>query len=402
MNGAPVATTAGAHSPLASWRKIMSTSPLPPDLSTRADPPSGSRPSEGESAVHRAALHEAWSAYGDSRSIVGVDDTSPRVSTNTVYRVHLDDGTNIYGKVSNYGSYFLFAEDHDRLFRCIQLLQDTEYAQFLAPVLSRHDRPFTWYDGSLWVAFYGEARKAQSLPPRLNDAQRRCLAREIATFHKRCDEISTSIPATSNSIKSDAIHLLDLLSSPFAPRNFELPPEDIGVLWRHTHDFLLELERIRYDSWRRIPVLVDWNLGNFSVRYGDGSDGRSVDDFSLYSRWDYDWFRVESRVLDFYFLSRVSSKTGDRTQWTYSAHTLSEPQFLEFLSAYNEVFPLTESEVRFIPQAFRFFILNYVVREGSRFFRRDLCVKFRSDAARIYLPQLDTFDVDPLLEAVFS
>ncbi len=376
----------------------MSTSPL----SSGADSPTGPSLSIGESAIHRAAVHSAWAAYGDERSIVEVHDTSPRVSTNTVYRVHLDDGTNIFGKVSNYGSYFLFAEDHDRLFRCIQLLQDTEYAHFLAPVLSRHDRPFTWYDGSLWVAFYGEARRAQSLPPRLNRPQRTCLAHEIAKFHKRCDDISSSIPATSNSIKSDAIHLLDLLSSPFAPRNFELPAEDIGVLWRHTHDFLLELENIRYDSWRRIPVLVDWNLGNFSVRYGEECGDQASEEFSFYSRWDYDWFRVESRILDFYFLSRVSSKTGDKTQWTYSAHTLSEPQFLEFLAAYHEIYPLTEREVRFIPQAYRFFILNYVVREGSRFFRRDLCVKFRSDAARVYLPQMDSFDVGPLLEAVFS
>lgn len=360
--------------------------------------------SGGETALHRAALHSAWSAYGDARAIADVHDTSPRVSTNTVYRVQLDDGTNIYGKVSNYGSYFLFAEDHDRLFRCIELLKNTEFAHFLAPVLSRGERPFTWYDGSLWVAFYGEARKAATLPPRLDRSQRTCLAHEIARFHRRCDEISPSIPATSNSIKSDAIHLLDLLSSPFAPRNFELPAEDIGVLWRHTHDFLLELEHIGYDAWRRIPILVDWNLGNFSVKYSEefSGEGSSVNSFSLYSRWDYDWFRIESRVLDFYFLSRVSSETGDRTHWTYSSHTLREPQFLEFLRAYHEVFPLTEREIRFIPQAFRFFILNYVVREGARFFRRDLCLKFRSDAARLYLPQLDTFDVEPLLEAVFS
>ncbi|MFM8856305.1 MAG: hypothetical protein ACKOI2_03695, partial [Actinomycetota bacterium] len=315
-----------------------------------------------ESALHRTALQSAWTAYDDGRAIVSVLDTSPRVSTNTVYRIVLDDGTNIYGKVSNYGSYFLFAEDHDRLFRCIQLLRGSEFENFLAPVLSRNGRPFTWYDGSLWVAFYGEARKADSLPPRLSSVQRTCLAQEVARFHRECDVIAPSIPATSNSIKSDAIHLLDLLSSPFAPRNFELPPEDVGVLWKHTHDFLLELERIRYDSWHRIPVLVDWNLGNFSVEFSDSDQER----FRLFSRWDYDWFRLESRVLDFYFLSRVASKTGDRSQWTYSSHTLHEPQFLDFLSAYHEVFPLTEEEVRFIPEAFRFFVLNYVVREGSR------------------------------------
>lgn len=346
-----------------------------------------------DEVIHRQALTQAWAALGDSRTIRDVHDTSPRVSTNTVYRVVLDDGTCVFGKVSNYGSYFLFAEDHDRLYRCTHLLAGTRFENFLAPVLGRDDRPFTWYDGTLWVAFYAEAARADVLPPRLDARQRRCLAREIASFHRVCDDIAPSIPATSNSIKSDAIHLLDLLSSPFAPRNFDLPPEDVSVLWRHTHDFLVELERIRYDAWRRIPVLVDWNLGNFSVQFDDQGD------FSLYSRWDYDWFRLESRVLDFYFLSRVSSATGDRTQWTYSPHTLGEPQFAEFLGAYHEVFPLSEAEVRFIPEAFRFFILNYVVREGARFFRRDLCVKFRADAARVYLPALETFDVAPLLRA---
>ena len=98
------------------------------------------------------------------------------------------------------------------------------------------------------------------------------------------------------------------------------------MLWRHTHEFLLELERIRYDEWPKLPILVDWNLGNFSVEpQPDGT-------FRLFSRWDYDWFRVEPRLMDFYFLSRVSSRTGDRTQWTYSWHTLTEPRFFRFLA----------------------------------------------------------------------
>jgi hypothetical protein len=160
----------------------------------------------------------------------------------------------------------------------------------------------------------------------------------------------------------------------------------------------MELENIRYDSWKRIPILVDWNLGNFSVDNHDSS----TQPFTLFSRWDYDWFRVESRLLDFYFLSRVSSSTGDQTQWSYSPHTLVEPEFVEFISAYHEVFPLTESDIRFLPEAYRFFILNYVVREGARFFRPDLCTKFRSNAARSYLPAIDRLDLTPLLRAISS
>ena len=358
---------------------------------------------------NRAALSSAWSDFDDRRTIVAVDDTSPRVSTNSVYRLTLSDRSHVYAKVSSYGSYFLFAEDHDRLFRCTHLLAGTRFENFLAPVLGKSGRPFTWYDGQLWVAFYAEAPKRHLLPPQLSLEQSQCLAREIAEFHVACDAIAPAIPATSNSIKADAIHLLDLLSSPFAPRNFSLPPEHIGVLWKHTHDFLMELENIRYDSWTRIPVLVDWNLGNFSVRTRDDAPRPQSHEedfhngsFSLFSRWDYDWFRVESRLLDFYFLSRVSSATGDQTQWTYSPHTLVEPQFVAFVRAYHQIFPLSEADIRFLPEAYRFFILNYVVREGARFFRPDLCTKFRSHAARTYLPSISRLDLTPLLRAISS
>jgi hypothetical protein len=64
-----------------------------------------------------------------------------------------------------------------------------------------------------------------------------------------------------------------------------------------------------YDDWPKMPVLIDWNLGNFSVEFDEEDRSR----FRLFSRWDYDWFRIESRLLDFYFLSRVSSRTGDRS-----------------------------------------------------------------------------------------
>jgi hypothetical protein len=196
-------------------------------------------------------------------------------------------------------------------------------------------------------------------------------------------------------MKSNAIELLDLLSSPFAPRNFELAPEHIGTLWRHTHELLVHLEQVHYDEWPKMPVLVDWNLGNFSVRFDGNPDSA---DFRLATRWDYDWFRIESRLLDFYFLSRVSSRTGDRTHFTYQPHTLVEPRFVRFLRAYHRVYPLTADEVRFLPEAYRFFLLNYVVRAGARFFRPELCERFRVDTARWYLPQLERLDVGPLLD----
>jgi hypothetical protein len=118
--------------------------------------------------------------------------------------------------------------------------------------------------------------------------------------------------------------------------------------------------------------------------------------FRLFSRWDYDWFRIEPRLLDFYFLSRASSSTGDRTRFTYGPHTLVEPGFLALVRAYSEINPLTHDELRFMPEVYRFFILNYVVREGARFFRPDFCQQFRRDAVRTYLPTFAGFDFSPL------
>ena len=78
-------------------------------------------PGMSGSLPHRTAISAAWAAFGDRRSIVAVDEVSANVSTNRVYRLHLDDGASVVGKVSSYGSYFLFYEDHDRLNRCARL-----------------------------------------------------------------------------------------------------------------------------------------------------------------------------------------------------------------------------------------------------------------------------------------
>ena len=76
---------------------------------------------------HRQAVDAAWADYGDKRLIVGSDEVSANVSTNRVYRLHLDDGSTVISKVSSYGSYFLFVEDHEQLDRCARLLGPTRF-----------------------------------------------------------------------------------------------------------------------------------------------------------------------------------------------------------------------------------------------------------------------------------
>ena len=340
-----------------------------------------------------AQVEAAWQHLGDGRAITRIVEVSAFVSTNHVYRVELNDGSNVIAKVSSYGSYFLFREDHDRLHACHELLAESRYASFLADVLTKDGRVFTSLDGDVWTVFYEEVERRDSLPRILDDSQVANFAEEIALFHRACANAAALIPPTSTSIKSDAIHLLDLVTNVRTARRFALSARELAVVARHCERFLFRLDELRYDYWAKQPVLIDWNLGNFSVE--TLADGR----FRLFSRWDYDWFRIEPRGMDFYFLSRVSSRTGDRTHFTYSPHTLVEPRFLTFIHAYNRTFPLSDGDIEFLAEAYRFFILNYVIREGDRFFREDLWKRLQKDAVNVYLPAVEHLDLGPVLRA---
>lgn len=342
-----------------------------------------------------AAIRAAWQDYGDPRVIAHLEETSAHVSTNRVFRLTFDDGSPVIAKASNYGSYFLFAEDHDRLFECTALLRHTRWSGFLANILTKDAHPYRWYDGSRWVVFYDDVARGESLPKIVSDDDIVNLATEIAEFHLACTDIGRRLPAPSHSIRSDAVALMDQLDADDAHKRLDLSIDHLRVCRESVHQLLVHLERIDYDHWPKIPILVDWNLGNFSVRRS--ASGR----FSLDTRWDYDWFRIDSRMLDFYFLSRVSSATGDRTEFTYSPHTLVESRFVRFLVAYHQVNPLKREELEFLPWAYRFFLLNYVIREGARFFRPHFSTTFRAQAADRYLPLLGSFDISPALGAIY-
>ena len=357
-----------------------------------------------QAAHYDAEVRDAWHTYGDPRVITSIVEVSAKVSTNHVYRLYLDDSHSVIAKVSSYGSYFLFREDHDRIQRTRQLLQGTRWSDLLADVFVERGQPprqasqhaqsprvFTHYNGQLWTAFYQDVEVAHSLPRVLTNSQIGELGEEMALLHRDCADVARRIPLTSKSIKSDAIHLLDLLSDRHSSLKFRYDAEQKQYLRRQCHEFLEQLDRFGYDDWSKIPVLIDWNLGNFSV----SMDKQQI---RLFSRWDYDWFRIEPRLLDFYFLSRVSSATGDRTVFSYSPHTLLEPRFRTFLKAYHRIYPLNESELLFLREVYRFFILNYVVREGDNFFQPEYWRRLQTEAVTLCLPAAERLDLRPLLD----
>ena len=159
----------------------------------------------------------------------------------------------------------MFVEDHDRLFKCQQLLANTRWSQFLATILSKDGRVYTWYDSTCWAVFYVDVERGEQLPKIVTDEDVRNLASEIAEFHDACTVIAPQLAPTSNSIKGDAIHFLDQLEQPKSSEVLGLSQADISTVRRSTHQFLVELENITFDNWPKIPILLDWNLGNFSV-----------------------------------------------------------------------------------------------------------------------------------------
>jgi hypothetical protein len=65
------------------------------------------------------------------------------------------------------------------------------------------------------------------------------------------------------------------------------------------------------------------------------------------------------------------------------------------------VFPLQEAEIRFLKEAYRFFILNYVVKDGRFFFHELFATKLQKEAFEIYLPSVEReFNAEIILKAL--
>jgi hypothetical protein len=336
-------------------------------------------------------VKEAWQDYDKTREIVRIVDISAKVSTNYVYRVTFTDGNFIIAKLSYFGKYEHFVEDHSIIDTLSNNLP-APFENFLARSLAKGKFLYIYrFQNEIldaWVVFYRPIAIKKRLPRRLDEDQIVKLGEQIALFHKACYSIRNTLPPSSKTLKTDINHLLRVLETDYGRYEHRMHIEEI----KYQADLFLEnSKQIKADEFINIPVFVDWNIGNFSVT----SSAR------LYSRWDYDWFRIGSRMLDFYFLSRVVSDIGDRTVFSYVVGPLMEDRFLLFLRSYHKVFPLKIEEIRFLKEAYRFFILNYVIKDGRFFFHEIFATKLQKEAFETYFPSLEDFDADKIIEALF-
>jgi hypothetical protein len=332
---------------------------------------------------YESIIRYAWRAYDHTRTIGTIDNISAKVSTNSVFQLNMKDGNILIAKVTVFGSFEGFAEDHT-IVNVLANNLPVRYANFLSRALMKGNQLFFHRyidtETDAWVVFYRPIHIQEQSPKRLNLDQIAKLGSEIATFHRDCTLVSGTLPRSNRDMTTDVDSLLREL-----PERY---PDHQKLIHRHCHLFLENTFRLNTLGFEKIPVFIDWNIGNFSI-HKDGS---------LASRWDYDWFRISTRVSDFYFLSRVVSEVGDQDEFTYEVERMMEDRFLHFLKAYHKVFPLSATEVRFTKEAYRFFLLNYVLRLGSYFFRPEIATKLTADVLNVHLPTLDEkFDPEVLV-----
>jgi hypothetical protein len=338
-----------------------------------------------------AIVQEAWHAYDDTRKIVRIVDISAKVSTNHVYRVTFEDNSFIIAKLAYYGKFEHFVEDHT-IINALSNNLPSPFENVMARSLMKGDKLFVYrYQHHIidaWVVFYRPIQIKKKLPRRLDEEQIEKLGEQLALFHKASYNIRNTLPPSSKTLKTDIDTLLQHLETKDGSYEHRMHEK---IIREQCHLFLQHFNSFRGEGIERIPVFVDWNIGNFSV----------TSSFKLFSRWDYDWFRISTRMMDFYFLSRVVSDIGDRTVFSYYIGPLMEERFIRFLKSYHSVFPLTANEILFLKEVYRFFILNYVVKDGRYFFHEIFANKLQREAFEIYLPSIETtFNADKILTAL--
>ena len=323
-------------------------------------------------------IKEAWKDYDDSRKILSITDISIKVSTNHVYKIILKDGSKVIAKISDYGYVSNFSEDHS-IINALSINLTYPYENFLAKSLTRNGKLYIFKkkvnNSPIWVVFYNPIRTDKKPTKKQSIKRIKILGKELASFHLSCKNISKILPHKSKTFNED---IKFIKKNIFSKTYSHFDKDEKKEIIRHCDIFLKNTRKI-INKNNLLPVFIDWNIGNFSIDQN----------YNFFSRWDYDWFRIGHRTLDFYFLSRVCSYQGDSTLFTYSPLTLMEKRFILFLKSYHSIYPLNEKDFILIPEMYRFFILNYVIKDGYRFFNKRIAKKLIQDSVNLYLPNIN-------------
>src|SRR5689334_22688657 len=133
-----------------------------------------------DDARARETVLLAYRTYSNGETPLEIAPARAPVSTNRVYRLSFTSRSSVFGKISSYGSFVHFRQDHQRIEQWRRLLGGRRYGTLLAPVLTTDDDIYVFHAGDAWVAFYEEVPVRASLPRVLSEAQIATLAGEMA------------------------------------------------------------------------------------------------------------------------------------------------------------------------------------------------------------------------------
>ena len=210
-----------------------------------------------------AIIKEAWIAYDSSREIRMITDISAQVSTNHVYQIVLKDKSILIGKLSYFGKYEHFVEDHT-IINSLSNNLPAPFANFLARSLMKGNTLFVHRHQTevidAWVVFYRPIKIKHRPPRRLSEEQIIKLGKQFALFHKACHSIRHTLPPSSKTMEVDIRHLLQIMETDLGRHEYRMHE---GLIRQQASLFFNSMECLQANSLDKIPVFVDWNIGNF-------------------------------------------------------------------------------------------------------------------------------------------
>src|SRR5919112_2862253 len=196
-----------------------------------------------------AIVKEAWLAYDSTREIARIVDISAMVSTNHVYRVTFVDGNFIIAKLSYFGKYEHFVEDHSIIDTLSNNLP-APFENFLARSLAKGKFLYVYrFQNQIldaWVVFYRPIAIKKRLPKRLDEEQIVKLGEQVAMFHKACHSIRNTLPPSSKTLKSDVDHLLRILETDYGRYEHRMHIDEIK---QQAETFIKNSQQLKADEF---------------------------------------------------------------------------------------------------------------------------------------------------------
>jgi hypothetical protein len=100
------------------------------------------------------------------------------------------------------------------------------------------------------------------LPRRLDEEHIVSLGQQVALFHKACHSIRNTLPPSSKTLNVDVDYLLKLTETDDGKYEYRM---NLDKIKQHSSLFIENSTKLGEGSFNRIPVFVDWNIGNFPL-----------------------------------------------------------------------------------------------------------------------------------------